>query len=271
MNSPRGIAVDSQGRIFVSDWWNNRIQRWDANGTNPLAFGFRGTTDEPGSINFAWGLAIQPGTDRLFVANRESHEIEVFDGSGNYVTRWGIRGTAPGQFVFPHGVTFAPDGTLLVADSDNGRIQRFSIDAGGNGTFVASYGSLGSGVGQLSTVTGVDVAPDGTIWVADTDNDRIQKRDPITGDWTAFSSPIGGSGFKRPWGVRVAPDGKIWVTDSGNDRIVRMDSAGNLEMTATGQDMGAGPLAQPMDLEFGSNGHLYVSDIWNNRVIELAP
>ena len=147
----------------------------------------------------------------------------MFTADGAYVTRWGIRGTADGQFVFPHHVAFAPDGTLLVTDSDNNRIQRFSIDAAGNGTFVAKYGTTGTAAGNFAVPTGIDVAPDGTIWVADTENDRIQKRDPVTGAWTAFSSPVGGSQFKRPWGIRVAANGAIWITDSGNDRIVRQE------------------------------------------------
>jgi tripartite motif-containing protein 71 len=270
VNTPRGMDVDSQGRVFVSDWWNQRIHRWDADGSDPMAFGFRGTVAEPGSINFAWDVALQPGTDRVFVANRESHEIEVFTADGDFVTRWGTRGAEAGQLEFPHGVAFAPDGTLVVADSGNGRIQRFTIDAAGNGTFDAEYGAAGQGgAGEFSVPTGIDVAADGTIWVADTDNNRIQRRNPVTGVWTVFRQPGGDDvPYRRPWGVTVEDD-TVWVTDSGRGRIVQIDAAGRKLVAATGEEMGAGALAQPFDTVVLGNGNLLVSDAFNNRIIEV--
>jgi DNA-binding beta-propeller fold protein YncE len=271
VNSPRGLTVDSLGRIYVSDWWNQRIDRWDPGGQNPYAWGFRGTVAEPGSINFAWDVAIQPGTDRVFLANRESHEIEVFESDGTYVTRWGTRGQGLGKFEFPQGVDFAPDGTLVVTDAGNGRIQRFSIDGDANGTFVETYGGPGSAAGEFDTPAGVGVAADGTIWVADTGNDRIQSREPGTGAWSAFAQATGGSLFSAPWGVAVAPDGDIWIADSGKDRIVEMEPDGTLIFSAVGAAMGAGDLAAPGAITFGLDGTVYVSDTWNNRIIELQP
>jgi tripartite motif-containing protein 71 len=270
VNAPRGLAVDGSGRVYVSDWWNQRIQRFDADGSNPLAWGFRGTRKEPGSINFAWDVAVQPGTGRVFVANRENHEIEVFSASGAYVARWGIRGTANGRFVFPHGVAFDPrDGTLLVTDSGNGRIQRFAVDTAGNGTFLAAYGGKGTAAGAFNTPTGIDVAADGTIWVADTRNKRIQKRHPSTGAWTAYTAPVGGDTFSNAWGVSVAPDGSIWVADSGKGRIVKTDADMNPVFAATGPSLGAGKLNFPYEIEFGASGQVYVSDTFNNRVVLL--
>jgi DNA-binding beta-propeller fold protein YncE len=273
VNGPRGIDVNgSTGQIYVQDWWNNRIQRWSAAGTNPIAFGFRGVKSEPGSLSFAQDLAIQQSTGRVFVANREQNEIEVFDANGGFVTRWGNAGSAPGQLRQPQGLTFSPlDGTLLVADSSNNRIQRFSIDAGGRGSFVASYGSTGSGAGQFKTPTGVSVAPDGTIWVADTINGRVQKRHPATGQWTVYPKPAGGTRFVVPWGVTVAPDGTIWVADSGKDRIVQMQANGTQIMAFTGTQVGAGAFDAPFEVAFSTTGTILVTDVWNNRVVELAP
>jgi DNA-binding beta-propeller fold protein YncE len=259
----------STGAIYVVDWWNQRIEKFAADGTYLLKWGFRGTKTEQGSINFAWDIAVQSSTGRVFVANRESNEIEVFDANGLYVNRWGFGGSANGRFKFPQGVAFDPtNGTLLVSDSGNHRIQRFSITATGHGTWLATYGALGSGPGLLKTPTGIDVAADGTIWVADAGNNQIQRRAP-DGTWTAYSAPTGGTAFKGPWGVTVAPDGSIWVADSGHDAIVRMTANGELLSTFTGSDVGAGPLDAPFDVLFGLGGEMYVSDVWNNRVIEL--
>jgi DNA-binding beta-propeller fold protein YncE len=271
VNTPRGLALDAHGHVFVSDWWNQRVQRWNSDGTQPFAFGFRGTTDEPGSINFAWDVAVQPGTGRVFVANRESHEIEVFTESGVFVTRWGVRGTAPGELEFPQGVAFDPDGTLVVSDSGNGRIQRFTIGSSGKGTISQVLGAPGDGPGRFDTPTGVTVAPDGTIWVADTANNLIQRLDDGTTDgWTAFPMPGGGTvNYRRPWGVTANPDGSVWVTDSGRARIVHIDKEGEQLQVATGEELGAGSFNQPFDTLVLPNGNLLVSDALNNRIVEV--
>jgi DNA-binding beta-propeller fold protein YncE len=118
----------------------------------------------------------------------------------------------------------------------------------------------------------MDAGPDGTLWVADTNNSRVQEMSPSTGSWTPFST-IGTSGhLKRPLGVTLAPDGSVWIADTGNNRIVAMTSSGQLELAATGQQMGAGPLAAPFQVVFNPvNGHAYISDTFNNRVIEVSP
>jgi DNA-binding beta-propeller fold protein YncE len=277
VNTPRGLELDGNGHVFTSDWWNQRIARWNLDGSGAMAFGYRGTTDDPGSINFAWDIAVQPGTDRVFVANRESHEIEVFTTDGDYVTRWGTRGTTDGKLQFPQGVDFMPDddGTgydLVVADSANNRIQRFSIDGNGNGTWETTWGGKGTGAGQFSQPTGISVAPDGTIWVADTDNNRIQKRNPTTGAWTAYAKPTGGAlTYRRPWGVTANSDGSAWVTDSGRGRVVLVNANGAQQLEANGNDMGAGALNQPFDTLVLPSGNLLISDAFNNRIIEVKP
>ena len=280
-NAPRGITVNeivghpSYGAIYAMDWWNQRVEKFASNGTYLTKWGKRGTKTEPGSINFAWDAAVHPTNGNVYVANRESHEIEVFDHNGNYVTRWGYRGTATGKFAFPHGVAFDTSGpgnpTLLVTDSGNGRIQRFNILASGKGSFVAAYGGKGAGSGQFSIPTGIDVEPDGTIWVADTQNNRIQKRNPNTGNWTSYTTATGlGLGFKSPWGVTVAPDGTIWVADTGRDRVVQMSQAGDLIAFADKTTPGMGSMDAPFEVAFGVDGRILVSVVWDNKIVELA-
>lgn len=269
VNSPRGMAVDASGRVFITDWWNQRIERHDQDGSNPIAWGFRGTAQQPGSINFAWDVAVQPGTGNVFVANRESNEIEAFTGSGTFLGRYGKVGSGVGQFHFPQGVAFGPNGSLYVADSANNRIQRCTVTL----TTTLTLGcTILAGAGATDTTTfkvptGIDVADDGTVWVADTQNNRIQRRSPA-GDWVAIGTPTGGTKLKLPWGVTVAPDGSIWVADSGNNRIVRMDAAGVQDFAFAGTDVGAGAFDRPFDVEF-SGPNVYVSDVWNNRVVVL--
>jgi DNA-binding beta-propeller fold protein YncE len=270
-NSPRGIDVNqSNGRVYIVDWWNQRAQRFESDGTGVLAWGFRGTRQEPGSFNFAWDIAVQPSTGRLFLANRESHEIEVFGPDGTFVTRWGKLGSTLGKFKFPQGVAFDEAGRLLIADSGNNRIQRCTIDSNGVGNCTLAWGSTGTAPGEFKVPTTISVAPDGTVWVADTQNNRVQKRNPATGAWTAYANPSGGTSLKLPWGVTVSPDGDIWIADSGKDRIVVMTASGVQLFAFTGQDVGAGAFDGPFDVAFGADGAILVSDVWNNRVVELV-
>ena len=120
------------------------------------------------------------------------------------------------------------------------------------------------------------MAPDGTIWVADTLNNRIQSMSP-GGVWTAFTKPIGAGvqpPYSIPWGVTVTPDGSIWVSDTGNNRVVSVDTSGNLIFSANAASMGvpAAPdksVVYPFALAF-SGDTVYLSDIWNNRVLVLT-
>ena len=128
--------------------------------------------------------------------------------------------------------------------------------------------------------TGISVAPDGTIWVADTLNNRIQSVS-TTGVWRVpITKPVGTgpqTAFLVPWGITVAPDGSIWVSDIGNKRIVSVDDLGQPDLQRDGGDHGhpGGPAdtdVYPYEVAFSTVGTytVYLSDIWNNRVLVLT-
>jgi tripartite motif-containing protein 71 len=291
VNSPRGVHVAANGQIYVQDYWNQRVEYINPDGTGATTFGFRGNVDQSGAINFAWDFAIQPVTGDIFVANRENNQIAAFSPTGTPLANgiFGKAGTGNGQFSFPQGIAFAPDGTLLVDDSGNDRIQRFTLGTNSNGitwTWDANYGQKGTTgatapAGNLNQPTGLSVAPDGTIWVADTLNNRIQSMSP-SGVWNKPINKTTGTGtqtaFKLPWGVTVAPDGSIWVSDIGNNRIVSMSTTGALNFSANELSMGipavpADNVIYPYEIAF-SNGpgpyNVYLTDVWNNRVLVLT-
>jgi sugar lactone lactonase YvrE len=281
VNAPRGVQVAANGQVYIVDYWNQRIEYMNPDGTNAQSFGFRGNPSQKGAINFAWSAAIQPGTGDIFVANRESNQVEVFSPAGAAILMFGTNGSANGQLHLPQGIAFAPDGTLYVDDSGNDRVEAFAMSSGDtSATWLATYGKKGIGsaapAGDLNNPTGIAVAADGTVWVADTRNDRIQSRSPA-GVWTVISTPVGTGTqlpFKAPWGVTVAPDGTIWVSDTGNHRIVSVDTAGNLVFSATALSMGIPATASdsviyPFALAFAGNT-VFLTDIWNDRVVILT-
>ena len=103
VDAPRGVQVAANGQIYIVDYWNQRIEYMNPDGTGAASFGFRGNPSQKGAINFAWSLAIQPGTGDIFVANRESNQVEVFSSTGTSLLIFGAKGTGNRPVPFPAG------------------------------------------------------------------------------------------------------------------------------------------------------------------------
>ena len=184
-------------------------------------------------------------------------------------------GTAAGQFQSPRGIALAPDGSLYVADSGNNRIQHLS-PAGKVlqvwGSFADSSKGAAPG-GTFNEPWGVAVAPDGSVYVADTWNYRIQK---FTSDGKFLqmwgSGPAEGNDqFYGPRGLAVDSLGHVYVADTGNKRIVIFDASGNYlgEFGAPGAQLGQ--LDEPVDIALDAHGNAYVTDTWNQRIQVFTP
>jgi len=184
---------------------------------------------------------------------------------------FGDTGAAPGQFQAPRGLAFAPDGTFYVADSRNNRIQHFSAD----GTPLQSWGSFvdastgNAPGGTFNEPWGVGVAPDGSVYVTDTWNHRVQK---FTADgkfimmWGYFGQAEKPEAFWGPRDVWIDNQGRVFVVDTGNKRIVIFDSDGNYINQFGSAGMELGQFDEPVGITLSDNELLYVVDTWNQRI-----
>jgi predicted membrane-bound mannosyltransferase/DNA-binding beta-propeller fold protein YncE len=182
-----------------------------------------------------------------------------------------IPGSQLGQFLHPRDVALASDGTIYVADTDNHRIQYLSPE----GEVLGSWGVYGdvNDVPNASDILfnapwGIDVAPDGDVYVADTWNNRVQH---FTAEGEFLGSvAMGGSDLNDAmWGPRdVAVDaqGRVFVADTGNKRILIFDQYLRYLGEFGGGGAGVGRLDEPVGLAIDQEGRVYVADTWNLRV-----
>ena len=184
----------------------------------------------------------------------------------------------------PFGIAVAPDGTVYITDAgENNRIQKITPD--GNITTIAGgVEGFGDGVGDkalFNTPSGIALAPDGFLIVADTGNNRIRRVTPsgqastVAGDGTAgyVDGPANNAQFNGPIGVAVDARGNIYVADSYNDRIRLITPDGQVSTVAGKGTPGYGDgdrntalFDTPCGVVVANDGALIVADTGNDRL-----
>lgn len=171
----------------------------------------------------------------------------------------------------PRALAFAPNGTLYITDSRNHRIVNLDLE----GNVLNEWGTYADGVstpigdGTFNEPWGIAVGPDGSVYVTDTWNHRIEK---FTADgrfitaWGTFGQGDTPTAFYGPRGLAVDAEGRVYVTDTGNKRIVVFDADGNFitEFGSAGFD--PGQFDEPTSVAVDRNGTVYVTDTWNQRI-----
>jgi len=183
----------------------------------------------------------------------------------------GSMGVAPGQFQRPRDLAFAPDGSLYVADTENNRVQHLQPD----GSVISVWGSFGDVAtgqapgGAFNQPWGIAVGLDGSVFVADTWNHRIQRFDHdgnFIQMWGSFGQAETPEAFWGPRALAVDAEGRLYVTDTGNKRIVIFTPDGQFVTQFGSAGMGAGQLDEPTGVAVDPSGLVYVADTWNQRI-----
>ena len=186
--SPSGIAIDSQGRVYVSDEHLHRIAVFDAAGRFLSKFGTEGTQE--GEFDTPSGIAID-NQDNLYVADTYNNRIQKFTADGRFQLSFGSQYDGIGGLRLPWGVTVDANGNVYVADWGNDHIQKFSA----SGEYLATFGDSGDGDGEFYRPSGVAVDHDGFIYVADWGNERVQVLDRAGG----FVTSVMGDATLSKW------------------------------------------------------------------------
>jgi DNA-binding beta-propeller fold protein YncE len=257
LNFPTAVVVDRAGHLYIADTLNHRVRRVEA-----------GT----GLVTTIAGI----GQPRCF-------------GDGRLAVDAGLNE--------PAALAVSDEGVLYIADQSNNRVRAVDLTTGvictvaGTGTAAYNGDAVAAVETGLAGPSGLALASDGTLFIADTFNGRIRAVDPVTG---LIRTVVGDGGeyryqgpdeppsssLSRPSGIALDEQGNLFFTDSDNHLVRRWDrTTGRIERIAgvgvahyggdEGEALEAG-LSYPFGIVVDCAGHLLVADTFNHRIREIA-
>jgi phage tail-like protein len=272
---PAGIAIDSEGTIYVSDPENHRIVRTGCDGVAVVTpcIGSRGSL--PVQFDTPRGILIPKNRRSLFVADSENHRVQVFDlASGQLVEIWGQPigqepqpGTEAGRFDTPWTLAGDDSGNVYVVDYRNRRVQKFNIAGDVEEQFwesavstqlltrpsdIATFGS-----GEDLRLYVVDEAAH-AVFVVDANGNLIRdtQNQPIS---------FGKDELQKPMGIAVAADA-VYVGDNARHRVLKFGGAPDYSLL--GEALGyEGPIAA---LALNNQGSLLVHTGSSTTLVRLT-
>ena len=300
---PNGIAIDTNGIIYVADTLNSCIRKITPDGEVSCfaGNGIAGFADGPSTdaqFNRPESLALDK-SGILYVIDTKNNRIRKI-ADGQVTTLAGdIQGYSDGegtnaQFSFPGGIVVNTNGILYVADALNHKIRTVTPDSI-VATFAGSVNGYSDGEGtnaQFSFPTGITIDSNNTIYVADRGNARIRSIDQ-NGNVTTLAGGalpnselfVDGAGasayFRTPSCITVDTRGTLYVTDTSNN-IVRKVTSDGVVTTIAGKPIireqlfadGVGTevsFRSPYGISFDTtNNILYVADSGNNRIRKIV-
>ncbi len=220
-------AVDPQGRIYVTDEANHRVQIYTSLGQYVATIGGSyGTGND--QFNRPQGVGIGPD-GKIYVADTQNYRVQVYDANRNYVATIGRTGQptdANDGFRWPRDVAVDSRGYIYVSDVDNSRVQVFGPDR----TYLRTMGQTyehDSFNGPHSVLIG----PEDRVYVADTWNNRVQVFDrdgayitTVGGNWGTRTGEL-----RSPHGIALDKDGNVYVADWDNHRVQKFAGRPRLE------------------------------------------
>ncbi|CAF4048940.1 unnamed protein product, partial [Adineta steineri] len=287
LNFPYGLKFDSSNALYITDYNNNRIQKWIAGASN-------GTT-LAGQINGAWGQSstflngpvglVLDSNDNMYFSDRANCRIMFWTNgasSGSMIAGTGIGGNATNQFQNPSMIEYVPSMNILyVADTFNHRIMKYFLSNASSGIVVAGGNGQGLSNTQLSRPYGMalDLSTNSLI-ICNYGAHTVVRWILGANSWTLIAGSASGTGgnsatlLYQPVGVTLDQYGNIYVADAGNHRVqcflVGQSSGITIAGVTGSPGVSASQLNAPYGLILDNQLNLYVADTSNNRVQKFA-
>ena len=276
LDEPYGLALDSEGHIWLADSENSRIEEFGPDGQLLRQLGSEGAG--AGQVQQPYGIAVGP-EGNAWVADSFNSRIDVFGPEGEFLKAigWGvadgespelqvctttcfggIAGTGEGQLHHPYGLDFDSEGHLWVISTWGDRVVEFNRE----GEYLSQFEVGGGGYSDIA----VDAEDD--LWVVSY-NEAVKKFSPAGELLVEFGEEGTGEGqFDFPTGISVDAEGNLWVADSENDRVQEFNPQGQYLAQFGESGAAEGQLDFPRKVAFDSEGDLWLADSENNRVEE---
>jgi DNA-binding beta-propeller fold protein YncE len=283
-NYPRGVAVDSQGDIYVADSRNHRIQKFSGNNWQLIeefgGFFNLGGGDEkklentaPGKLNEPNGIAIGPD-DMVYVMDTWNGRVQVFSPKGKPKSIFKVDGKSSGSittaddgFFGPREVVADANGFVYVADTGKHRIVKFDP----KGKKIRAWGTKGDKKGEFNEPIGLALDQAGNLYVADRLNFRIQvfntdgqflKEWPVDG-WSKEQIDM------EPHLALDQAHGLLYATDGRAKKVYCYHLDGKLAGTYEKDSAGNNLFMAPIGVAVDKSGNVYVMDAAVAKLFKL--
>jgi DNA-binding beta-propeller fold protein YncE len=269
LSKPWGVAV-YHGRIYVTDTVSRNVAMFDVPGRN---FKLIGTKAGPGQLTKPIAIATSKVDGTVYVTDITARRVVAYDKDGNFLRALGGRQV----FLRPTGVAVSPDGlTLWVVDNggvDSQDHHLFKFDAI-SGELLKTIGTRGREEGEFNLPLEAATGPDGTVYVVDGGNFRVEAFNPDGSFKLTFGAIGVKSGqFSRPKGIATDPEGNIYVVDSSFGNFQIFTPKGKL-LLYIGEHSFKGMPANyvlPAGITVDADGRVYVVDQYYRRIDVYRP
>ncbi|MEI6077517.1 MAG: BACON domain-containing carbohydrate-binding protein, partial [Verrucomicrobiota bacterium] len=237
LSSPRGVAVDGTGNVYIADNGNNAIKKWTT-ASNTV------TTLVSSGLSSPSGVAVD-GAGNAYIADTGNNAIKIWSAANSNINTLVSSGLTS-----PTGVAVDGAGNVYIADNGNSAIKKWTA----TNSIVTTLLSSG-----LSSPSGVAVDGAGNVYIVDFGNNAIKK-------WTSANSNVTtlvSSGLSSPTGVAVDGAGNVYIADNGNSAIKKWIAASNTVITLVSG------LNLPCSVAVDGAGNVYFADKNNNTIKEL--
>jgi DNA-binding beta-propeller fold protein YncE len=255
---PMGLGGDGTGRVYVADPTADRVVVFGPDGEYETALGGANVLLNPVDV------AVDRARDRIYVVDSHLHQVVVFNMAGEVVGRLGADNEDVGE-----------KRARLLEYSQQASVVEAGAVADSTAVHPPSkylpepsdlMRNRSGDPGEFKFPSHAAVGPDGTLYVSDAMNFRIQLFDPAGSFIRAFGAlgDVAGT-FSRPKGVSVDSDGHVYVADAAFNNVQIFDSEGRLLLVFGSLGAGDGQLWMPLGMHIDKDW-IYVTDRFNDRI-----